>query len=208
MKSSRQFAAATFLFVLFIASTAWTQTIARSDIVKALQSGGYVIVMRHASSPREPPDASIANPDNVDRERQLDETGRREAQAMGQALRRLKIPVTEVLSSPTYRAVETAKLMGFTNITRVEELGNEGMRASRDTYIAWLRGNMATPPQSGNRLLITHGPNVAGAFPENAAGMEEGEALIFHAEGKGDAEVVGRLKITDWAGLSTGTPQD
>ena len=51
-----------------------------------------------------------SNPDNVPPERQLDEKGRTTAAAMGDALRRLKIPIGEVLTSPAYRARETARL--------------------------------------------------------------------------------------------------
>jgi phosphohistidine phosphatase SixA len=167
----------------------------------ALREGGYVIVMRHASSPEQPPDAATANPDNVKHERQLDTTGRREAQVMGEALRKLGIPVGEVLSSPAYQAMETARLLGFPNIVAVDELGNEGMRASNEANIAWLRANVAMPPAAGNRLLVTHGPDVTGAFPEDAAGMKAGDALIFHPTGKGEAVLISRLKITDWPDL-------
>ena len=57
------------------------QTLTGAALVKSLQAGGHVIVMRHASSPREVPDKP--NPDNVPPERQLDEKGRSTATAMG-----------------------------------------------------------------------------------------------------------------------------
>jgi phosphohistidine phosphatase SixA len=157
--------------------------------------------MRHASSPRTPPDEATANPDNVNRERQLDETGRTEAAAMGEALRARGIRITEVLSSPAYRAVETARRMGYSDVRSVDELSNEGMRASGEVYAAWLGANVAMSPESGNRLLITHGPNVSAAFPEHAAGMGEGEALVFRPSADGDPNMVARLAITDWPGL-------
>ena len=78
----------------------------------ALQRGGYVILMRHASSPSAAPDAAHANTDNVHQERQLDQQGRSSARAMGEAFRRLKIVIGQVLSSPTYRALETVKVAG------------------------------------------------------------------------------------------------
>lgn len=68
-------------------------------------SARYVILMRHASSPRTPPEAGQANPDNAQHERQLDETARSAARAMGDAVRRL--PTARTLSSspttPTFR---------------------------------------------------------------------------------------------------------
>src|SRR5438270_3919983 len=86
---------------LLLAGIAHAQTLSGEALVKALRQGGYVILMRHASSPREAPDKQTANPDNVKPERQLDQEGRTTATAMGKALRDLKIPVGEVLSSPT-----------------------------------------------------------------------------------------------------------
>src|SRR5690348_9822658 len=73
------------------------------QLVQALRRGGYVLLMRHASAPQEPPDTASADPGNVKRERQLDDTGRRTAAAMGAALRDLAIPIGAVLTSPTYR---------------------------------------------------------------------------------------------------------
>src|ERR1700722_6040050 len=79
------------------------QTLTGEALVKALRQGGYIIAMRHASSPRETPGKQAANADNVNLERQLDEAGRASAAAMGKALRDLKIPIGDVFASPTYR---------------------------------------------------------------------------------------------------------
>jgi len=65
--------------------------------------------MRHASSPGVAPDAAHANIDNTTTARQLDDEGVASARAMGEALRRLRIPNGQVLSSPRYRALETVK---------------------------------------------------------------------------------------------------
>jgi phosphohistidine phosphatase SixA len=201
MKSMKSVVARALSIIVLASTPVLGQDIAHEDLADALREGGYVIVMRHASSPRELPDATTANPDNVNRERQLDETGRAEAAAMGEALRSRSIRINEVLSSPTYRAIETARRMGFSEIRTVDELSNEGMRASGEAYTAWLRTNVAVPPDAGNRLLITHGPNVSAAFPEHAAGMSEGEALIVRPEASGDPAVVARIAITEWPDL-------
>ena len=81
-----------------------------TKLVQRLRQGGYVLVMRHASSPREAPTKEIANADNPKLERQLDEAGRSGARAMGNAVRVLRIPIGAVLTSPTYRAMETVRL--------------------------------------------------------------------------------------------------
>ena len=92
---------------------AHAQTLSGEALVNALRKGGHVIVMRHAASPNQAPDKAAANADNVNLERQLDDEGRETAAAMGKAFRDLKIPVGEVLSSPTYRALETVKYAEF-----------------------------------------------------------------------------------------------
>ena len=53
------------------------------ELVKSLRQGGYVLVMRHASSPATPPAKMDADPENTGLERQLDEKGRKSAKAMG-----------------------------------------------------------------------------------------------------------------------------
>lgn len=109
-----------------LAGAASSQTLQGDALVKALRQGGYVIVMRHARSPLEVPDKQTANPDNVKPERQLDAEGRATAAAMGKALGDLKIPIGEVLSSPTYRALETVKYAQLGNARTYAELGDNG----------------------------------------------------------------------------------
>jgi phosphohistidine phosphatase SixA len=181
--------------VLFLltAATCAAQTLSGGALIEALQKGGYTIVMRHAASPRNPPD--LPNADNPNRERQLDETGRVTATAMGQALRDLRIPVGEVFSSPAYRALETVRLAQLGSPTVVEELGDGGqsMSASSAHQAEWLRARVKQTPRSGNTILVTHQPNLSAAFPEQL-GVADGEALIFAPGGV----FVARVKIEDW----------
>ncbi len=171
-----------------------------ADLVEALQRGGHVILMRHAASPHDAPDAATANADNPNRERQLDQEGRETAKAMGEALRRLEIPVGPVLSSPTYRALETARYLDLGEPHPQPELGNDpkGMRGGTEAQAAWLRGRVKEFDSETNILLITHMPNIRDAFPEDAAGLADGEALVFGPDGSGGARLVRRVKIDQW----------
>jgi phosphohistidine phosphatase SixA len=165
-----------------------------------LRTGGYVIVMRHASSPRETPDKKSANADNVTLERQLDDAGRASATAMGEALRRLKIPIGEVVTSPTYRARETARYAQLPRATAVDVLGDGGqsMKTAAEEQGAWLRKKAADLPRGTNTVLVTHMPNIARAFPD-LADVADGEALIFGSDGKGGAQLVARIPIDQWS---------
>jgi phosphohistidine phosphatase SixA len=184
-------------------TTVAAQSLSNEALVKALQHGGYVIVMRHASSPRETPDAKTANADNVNRERQLDETGRATAIAMGKALRQLNIPVGEVYSSPTYRALETIRLAQFPAPHTVPELGENGqsMQATTDAQSAWLQKKVTELPKGTNTILVTHFPNMNHAFPQWTSGLADGEALVFGSDGKGGATLLARVKIEEWPKL-------
>jgi phosphohistidine phosphatase SixA len=183
--------------------SAQAPTLSGAALISALQKGGYVIVMRHASSPRELPTKQTANPDNVKLERQLDENGRAGATSMGDALRRLKIPVGAVLTSPTYRALETARLARLENPKTAEELGDggQGMQGSTDAQAAWLQKKVTDLPAGNNTVLVTHSPNIARAFPSGASDVSEGEALVFGTDSKGGAALVGRIKIDEWPRL-------
>ena len=187
------------LFVALGTTTAGAQLLSRPALVKALQAGGHVIVMRHASSPGEVPQKP--NPDNVPPERQLDEKGRTTAAAMGDALRRLKIPIGEVLTSPAYRARETARLARLPNPRVLYELGEgpQSMQAAVErAQTEWLQKKVKDLPRGTNTLLVTHVPNVTAAFPGEVPAVLQGEALVFAPDGRGGTSVVGRVKIEEW----------
>jgi phosphohistidine phosphatase SixA len=179
------------------------QTLTGAKLVEALQHGGYVIVMRHASSPQPPPTKESANPDNPKDERQLDERGIAMATEMGEAIRALKIPVGEVLSSPTYRALETIKSARLGEAHVVVELGENGksMQVSSTAQAEWLRHRVTEFHNGTNTLLVTHSPNLTAAFLTDAVGVADGEALVFGPDGKGGALMVARIKIEDWPKL-------
>jgi phosphohistidine phosphatase SixA len=203
MKTCARFA----LAALSIASGVWVasalahaQTLSGEALVKTLRQGGYVVVMRHASSPREVPDKEHANTDNVNLERQLDEAGRASAVAMGKALRDLRIPVGVVLTSPTYRALETVRLAKLPDPKPVPELGDGGqsMQGITGSASEWLQKRVTEFPSGTNTFLVTHMPNLTAAFPAIAAGVADGEALVFGPDAKGGATLIARIKIEEW----------
>ena len=177
-----------------------------TEAILALRAGGYVLVMRHAHSPSERPDAASAQRANVRLERQLDAEGRAAATAMGVAVRNLGIPFGEILTSPTFRAIETVQALNLGDARSVEELGDGGLDMRPDVEgkrPAWLRAKASeAPPASSNVLLITHLPNLRSAFGDDAADMADGETLILRPDGNGIV-VVGRVRIEEWSSLAT-----
>lgn len=207
MLSRRAFACATMAAVALAAmGHAHAQQLAGAPLIAALREGGYVLVMRHASSPAMPPDKAIADHENTALERQLDENGRSTSRAMGKALRALHISVREVLSSPTYRARQTVHLAGLPEPRTIPELGDGGqsMQPLQASPAAWLRNVVSQPPLPGtDRLIVTHAPNITAAFGANVADVADGETLVFHPSGNGEAVLAGRIRIEEWPLLAT-----
>ena len=188
--------------IFLAAAWSWSARAAPAETADQLRHGGYVLLMRHASSPANPPDKSMADPENTADERQRDENGRATARAMGEALRTLHIPVGQVYSSPTYRARETVKLAGLGTPVLVPELGDQGQSMARITDegpAAWLKNKVSeAPPPGRNIILVTHMPNITAAFPDQAAGLKDGETLLFKPDGHGHADLVAKVEIEEW----------
>jgi phosphohistidine phosphatase SixA len=195
------------LILLSAVTPVHSESLSGQDLVAALRTGGYVILMRHANSPGHPPDTGHIDAENAQHERQLDDLGRSSARAMGEALHRLHIPIGAVLSSPTYRALETVKLAQLGQPTTFVELGDGGqsMGSDKDGVRArWLKAKTATPPgPHENTVIVTHYPNIIEGYPDSADELADGEALILHPDGRGGADVVARVKIDEWAHLAT-----
>lgn len=192
--------------IIFGCGPVWGATSPMPDLVKALGDGGYVLVMRHASSPANPPNQSMADPQNTGLERQLDEKGRTTSLAMGRAFKKLHIPVGDVYSSPTYRALETVRLAQFGAPKIVPELGDQGHSMARlngPGPAAWLKAKVDDRPAPGrNTIVVTHMPNIIAAFPDTAKGLKDGETLVFKPDGHGHTSFVARIAIEDWSNAS------
>ena len=83
----------------------------------ALVKGGHVALIRHGNAPPgyggDPPGFKI---DDCKTQRNLDEQGRGEARALGEAFRSHGVRVDRILSSPWCRCLETARLMAVGSV--------------------------------------------------------------------------------------------
>ena len=184
---------------LLLAGGADAQQLSGGALVKALRRGGSSCDMpvRLARRP--------TNKRPIPPERQLDETGGATAQAMGKALRDLKLPIGEVCSSPTYRALETVRLEQFGTPQPYSGLGDGGqsMQVSTEAQSAWLQKKVTQFPMGTNTLIITHFPNMSRAFPQSVAGLADGEADLWSGRQRrksgrqSAATLVARVKIEE-----------
>ena len=189
--------------LLAFANASSAQVLTNNALVAALRQGGYVIVIRHASSPTTLPSKQTADPGNLKLERQLDEAGRAGATTLGRRLKELNVPIGEVVTSPMFRATETARLAQLTNATIQAELGEngEGMQPISEAQANWLKDRVKHLPKESNTVLVTHNPNLTKAFPSWGATVTHGEAVVLDLDSKGATRVVGRIKVEEWPRL-------
>jgi len=177
------------------------QELAGRALVDALRHGGYVIVMRHATTEAKP-DAPSVDLANCATQRNLIVEGRTMARSIGSALDAMQVPLGRVISSPFCRTRDTADLAfghGDTNAG----LGEKAMKnpATSAEAAAALRPLVAAPVPTGtNTIVVTHGFNIKSIV---GADFVEGEAAIFRPDGKGGFTLIARLLPPDWAKLAS-----
>ena len=172
--------------------------LAGQTLVEALRQGGYVIYFRHAATDHGGVD-SVEWP--REQQRNLSETGRADAEAIGRAFRALGIPVGRVLASPFYRTIDTAQLAFDRAEIAPELLGLLSDDAGRAERAAALRRLLSTPPEPGlNTVLVAHLSNL-----QEVAGVSlpEGGAAIFQPLGPGGFRLVARLTPAEWTALAS-----
>jgi broad specificity phosphatase PhoE len=165
-----------------------------ASVVDELRRGGSVLVFRHAATDFSMVDRTRDLRDCA-RQRNLNAEGRRQSRTIGSALKRLGIPVGEVLASPYCRTVDTARLAfgRFRSSTALLSAEALTSRSARERQPARLRRLLAAPPRRGtNTVLVSHGFAI-----DDAAGLSlaEGEVAVVTPSGRpGDLEVVATVE--------------
>ena len=198
--------AAVSLAVVLITVAAWAQSATSlDDLLTTLRAGGQVIVVRHGATHADQADTDPLNLENVAKQRQLNDKGRADARAMGQALKRAGIPIGRAYSSRFQRAVETARLIAGKEPEATNDVTEGGQVVSPNENarrMQALRAMAARVPEPGtNTLIVTHKPNILDAFGKDWFDIREGEASVFKPDGSGAYTLVGRVQIAQWATL-------
>ncbi len=176
------------------------------DLAVALKGGGHVIVIRHGATHQDQADTDPLNPDNVAKQRQLNDKGREAAKALGAAFKDIGVPVGKVFTSQFYRAYETAQLAGFQGIEKTPDVSEGGLVVTpieNNRRAAAMKKHAATPPAAGtNTLIVSHKPNIMDAFGKDWFDVKEGEASIFKPEAAG-YKLIARVQMNEWQGIAT-----
>jgi phosphohistidine phosphatase SixA len=195
------------LGVLFaLSSVAANGQAAAPEWIAALRQGGHVIVFRHGATFPDQADTDPLNPKNVAQQRQLNDDGRALAKAIGEAMRKLKIPVGEVQTSLFQRAVDTGTLLGFGDAKPTADVTEGGLVVSpneNNRRAQALRKLAGTAPLAGsNVVIVSHKPNIMDAFGKDWFDLREGEASVFKPDGNGVYKLVVRVQASEWAKLA------
>jgi len=165
----------------------------------ALLRGGYVLYFRHASTDFGQNDERMTDFENCGSQRNLTGRGRSDARAIGAAIRRLNVPIGDVLASPFCRTRETAELIfGRASVDR-RVIGGPAQPDDPGRYAA-LRALLSTPPPAGRNLAIVSHGNPLRALT-GAAYLAEGEVAVVEPLGANGFRIVATIRADGWDAL-------
>ena len=180
-----------------------------ASIVAALQKGGYIVYFRHTATDFSKNDHAMKDFDDCANQRNLSDEGRAQARKVGDAWKRLKIPVGRVLASPFCRTREVAQLM-FGRYERALDVRGGPSSAGDSVRYQPLASLLETPPARGtNDVISSHGNPFRALHPElsylgegEAAIIEPGKTGASRSDGAASTSVghrvVGRITWDQW----------
>ena len=177
------------------------------SLMETLRAGGNVIYMRHVTADV---GRDVQGPGEWwkkcgEGHRMLSDKGRADAVQVGEAIRRLRIPISGVYCSEYCRAVETARLLSR---------GEPKADARLNGWPAWkavdpehglqrlsqgTRDLLAARPAEGNVLLVSHKQDFPDPNDPVLADLKDGECAVFTPDGRGGFVLRGRIKVEEWA---------
>lgn len=187
-----------FVFIVLVslagAPPAWAA--ADAEIAwAALAQGGHVALIRHTDAPGPPGDPPNFKLDDCRTQRNLSEAGRKNARAVGAALRAHGVAVDKVLGSAWCRCKDTARLMAVGAVEVFPALNNlHGRAAAEPEQSAAVRDAIAKWRGGGTLVMVSHGANIGpltGVYPS------EGEIVVVapRPDDPRGFDVVGRIPL-------------
>jgi broad specificity phosphatase PhoE len=170
-----------------------------SALIDELRHGGLILYFRHVATDFGQSDENMTGYEDCARQRNLIDRGRDDARRIGAAIKRLDLPIGDVLASPFCRTLETARLI-FGRATPTPAVRGGPARPESAERYAELRSLLSTAPRTGTDLVIVSHGN---PFHAVAAGayLAEGEAAVIRPLGARGFEIIGRIPPTEWESL-------
>ena len=145
---------------------------------EALNTTGTVIMIRHALAPGFG-DPSNFRVDDCSTQRNLDDRGRQQSQAIGQGFRQLNYSAPIVYSSPWCRCLDTARLMQIGPVTAFQGLGSffEGhVDRSQSLKAVSAKLSSIAKEQMQPAVMVTHQVVISAI---TGLGTSSGEAILY-----------------------------
>jgi phosphohistidine phosphatase SixA len=141
----------------------------------ALVKGGHVAVIRHGNAPPgyggDPPGFRF---DDCKTQRNLDDIGREQARALGEAFRKHGVRVDRIVSSPVCRCLETGQLMAVGSVeTSWALLPDRDASAARVSELKEMVSSWRGP---GTLVLVTHALTFGGLA---RSFLEQAETVVL-----------------------------
>jgi broad specificity phosphatase PhoE len=168
-------------------------------LVGELRHGGLILYFRHTATDFGQSDEGMTGYEDCARQRNLIDRGREDARRIGAAIRRLDLPIGDVLASPFCRTLETARLI-FGRATPTPAVRGGPARPESAERYAELRSLLSTAPRAGTDLVIVSHGNPFHAVASGAY-LAEGEAAVIRPLGVRGFEIVGRIPPAEWEAL-------
>jgi phosphohistidine phosphatase SixA len=183
-----------------IAAESPPESLGGAALLQALRRGGLILYFRHTSTDFGQNDDAMSGYEDCARQRNLTDRGRDEARRIGDAIKRLDIPIGDVLASPFCRTRETAQLI-FGRATVASAVRGGPARPDSDDRYAELRKLLSTPPSRGTNLAIASHGNPFHAVTDTQY-LSEGEAAVIRPLGALGFRIVARIPKDGWDALT------
>ena len=146
-----------FLSIIFITLPSLIKADSNDHLINELKEGGKLVFIRHAFAP------GVGDPSNFDvkdcnTQRNLNDSGRKQAKKIGKFFKKNKIQINKVISSEWCRCKETA-FLGFRNFETKNFLNSffsSKFSKNRNKQMKELRKYIEDWQSKENLILVTH----------------------------------------------------
>jgi hypothetical protein len=177
-----------------------SESLTGAALLQTLRGGGLILYFRHTSTDFGQSDDAMSGYEDCARQRNLTDNGRDEARRIGAAIKRLDIPIGDVLASPFCRTRETAQLI-FGRATVAPAVRGGPARPETNDRYAELRKLLSTPPRAGTNLAIASHGNPFRAVTDTQY-LAEGEGAVIRPLGAQGFRIVARIPKDGWDALT------
>jgi phosphohistidine phosphatase SixA len=185
-------------FLLGALALGFASTATRADdpfLWKEMRLGGTVLLIRHASTEPGLGDPQGLRLGDCSTQRNLSAKGREESVRLGERLRREKVPIARVFTSPWCRCRETATL-AFGRSEDWEPLSSffdfPDREAEYSESVKKRIASYSSRSPGGNVVMVTHNVNIAALTQLSVA---TGEIVVVRPDGCCGLRTLGRILV-------------